>query len=70
MGNQAVELFYHIPKHLLDEWIFVCVLNACSHSGLVNHALKIFETIPRQNRTEQIYTVMVVHLFLKIQRMI
>ncbi|CAF1215326.1 unnamed protein product, partial [Didymodactylos carnosus] len=59
MGIQAVELFRQISFDMLDNWIYVCVLNACSHSALVNEARKIFDKISMNERTEQIYTTMV-----------
>jgi pentatricopeptide repeat protein len=57
MGLEAVELFSKIPKKMLNERTYICVLNACSHSGLVDQAKKIFENIP--DKTEFIYTTMV-----------
>ncbi|CAF4468152.1 unnamed protein product, partial [Adineta steineri] len=55
--------------------IYVCVLNACSHSALVNQAQEIFHSIPSDQRTEQIYTTMVdsfsrVFLFDQAQKLI
>jgi hypothetical protein len=57
MGIQAIELFRQMPSEYIDEVVFVCALNACSHSGLVNEARSIFINI--QNKTEKIYTTMV-----------
>ena len=57
MGFEAVELFSKIPLKMLDERTYICVLNACSHSGLVDQAKKIFENIP--DKTEFIFTTMV-----------
>ncbi|UJR15099.1 hypothetical protein I4U23_002066 [Adineta vaga] len=57
MGLKAVELFHRVPSEYIDEPTNVCVLNACSHSGLVDEARSIFNNI--QNKTERIYTVMV-----------
>lgn len=59
MGFEAVELFNKIPLSMLDNVIYVCILNACSHSALLGEAWKIFENIPVNQRTEQIYTTMV-----------
>ncbi len=59
MGIEAIELFNKVPTNILNDTIYVCVLNACSHSGLVDQALKIFEKIPLDQRTEKIYTTMV-----------
>lgn len=57
MGNQAIELYNEMPKELINEGTYICVLNACSHSGLVNQAYSIFTNI--QIKTERIYTAMV-----------
>ncbi|CAF3967714.1 unnamed protein product [Rotaria sp. Silwood1] len=54
MGIQAVELFRKMPKKFINDLTYVCVLNACSHSGLVNIARSIFNDI--QNKTEIIFT--------------
>ncbi len=59
MGIEAVELFNKVPSNMLDNIIYVCVLNACSHSALIDQAWKIFKKIPLNQRTEQIYTTMV-----------
>jgi len=58
MGVQAIELFHQMPSELIREETYnVCVLNACSHSGLVNEARSIFSNI--NNKTEYIYVTMV-----------
>ena len=57
MGNQAVELYRQMPKQLRNESTYICILNACSHSGLVQEARSIFDNIPL--KTERIYTAMV-----------
>lgn len=57
MGIAAVELFHQMPIELINDRTYVCVLNACSHSGLVDQARSIFENI--QTKTEIIYTTMV-----------
>lgn len=59
MGLQAVQLFSIIPSAMFNSWIYVCVLNACSHSALVDRAKQIFDQIPFDDRTDQIYTTMV-----------
>ncbi|CAF1183546.1 unnamed protein product [Rotaria sp. Silwood1] len=59
MGFEAVQLFQKVPTNILDACIYVCVLNACSHAGLINEARQIFEMIPFNQRVEQIYTTMV-----------
>jgi pentatricopeptide repeat protein len=57
MGIQAIELFHQMPSELILEETYVCVLHACSHSGLVDQARSIFSNI--NNKTEKIYTTMV-----------
>ena len=59
MGIQAAELFHQIPSNMLNPWIYVCVLNACSHSGLIQEARQIFDGIPTNEKTNRIYTTMV-----------
>jgi pentatricopeptide repeat protein len=61
MGNQAIELFRQIPLQLIDEVTYICVLNGCSHSGLVDEARSIFKNI--QTKTENIYVTMVSHIY-------
>ena len=53
MGLEAVDLYRKMPEHLRNEVTYVCVLNACSHSGLVDDAHFIFNEVPRKER----YTV-------------
>ncbi len=67
MGIEAIELFNKVPSNMLDNIIYVCVLNACSHSGLTDQALRIYEKIPLNQRTEQIYTTMVNRVFNKLK---
>ncbi|CAF2063555.1 unnamed protein product [Rotaria magnacalcarata] len=57
MSMQAVELFRKMPKEFIDESTYVCVLNACSHSGLVAIARSIFNNI--SIKTDIIYTTMI-----------
>ena len=56
-GLLAIELFRRMPPEWIDETSALCVLNACSHSGLVDQAREIFETVTV--RTEKIFTAMV-----------
>jgi pentatricopeptide repeat protein len=63
MGIQAVELFRQVRLDMLNEWIYVCVLNACSHSGLIQEAREIFNEIPINQKTNRIYTTMVINHF-------
>ncbi|CAF1392754.1 unnamed protein product [Rotaria sordida] len=53
MGTKALELYHRMPREFIDEVTDICVLNACSHSGLVNEARLIFKNI--QMKTERIY---------------
>ena len=66
-GKEAIELFNRIPLEMINESIYICVLNACSHSGLIEEGEKIFNMIPDQQRTEKIYTSMVSNIFYLIQ---
>ena len=56
-GAQALELFHRMPSDLFDEVTYVCVLNACSHSGLVDQAYVIFRGIV--NPTDTAFCTMV-----------
>ncbi|CAF1650844.1 unnamed protein product, partial [Rotaria magnacalcarata] len=38
MGTQAVELYREMPNNLRDHVSQICVLNACSHAGLLHEA--------------------------------
>jgi pentatricopeptide repeat protein len=58
-GKEALELFGQISEEMIDHCSYVCVLNACSHSGLIEEGEMIFNRIPRDQRTEEIYTSMV-----------
>jgi pentatricopeptide repeat protein len=57
MGTAAIELYRQIPSEFIAEAAHVSVLNACSHSGLVDEARSIFKTI--QIKTGKIYATMV-----------
>ena len=59
MGADAVALFRRIPPDMIDDKSYVCVLNACSHSGLVDEAREIFSSIPVKSKWH--YTAMVVN---------
>jgi hypothetical protein len=56
MGIQAIELYRQMPEELITNVTDVCVLNACSHSGLVDEARFIFKNI--EMKTDRIYTAM------------
>ncbi|CAF5062332.1 unnamed protein product, partial [Rotaria sp. Silwood1] len=56
MGLEAVELYRKMPNELQNEVTHICVLNACSHSGLLDEARNIFNEIPF--KTEKIVTAM------------
>ena len=57
MGEEAIELFRRTPKELINEAAVICVLNACSHGGLVEQGLSIFKDTA--NKSERIFTTMV-----------
>ena len=57
MGTEAVDLYTKIPDKMRDEISHICVLNACSHAGLIDQALHIYERI--DVKTEKIVTTMV-----------
>ncbi|CAF1336453.1 unnamed protein product, partial [Rotaria sordida] len=57
MGLEAIDLYRKMPHHLRDEVTYVCVLNACSHSGLLNEAHSIFNEILQKNK--QVITTMI-----------
>jgi hypothetical protein len=61
LGREAVQLYYRIPIEMIDDIINLCVLNACSHSSLINEAREIFKNISLDKRTAKIYTTMVTH---------
>ncbi|CAF5146837.1 unnamed protein product, partial [Rotaria sp. Silwood1] len=56
MGSEAIELYRQMPNNLHDEVSHICILNACSHSGLLHQARSIFNEISL--KTEKIVTVM------------
>ncbi|CAF4127433.1 unnamed protein product [Rotaria sordida] len=57
MGSEAIQLYRKMPNNLRNEVSHICVLNACSHSGLLQEAWSIFNDIPI--KTEKIFTTMV-----------
>ncbi len=57
MGLEAIELYQKISYNLHNEVLYICLLNACSHSGLLNQARSIFNGII--NKTEKITCAMV-----------
>ena len=57
MGIQAVKLYHQMPTEMMDEATYICVLNACSHSGLVDEARSLFRST--EIKTENIYCTMV-----------
>jgi pentatricopeptide repeat protein len=57
MGVEAIELYRKMPYNFGNEVSDICVLNACSHSGLLDEAYSIFNEI--SNKTEKIITRMV-----------
>ena len=59
MGSRAVDLYKRMPADMRNEITHICVLNACSHSGLVSDARSIFDEI--SSKTTKITTTMVSH---------
>ncbi|CAF2149074.1 unnamed protein product [Rotaria magnacalcarata] len=57
MGTRAVELYREMPNNLRNHFSHICVLNACSHAGLLHEARTIFNEISL--KTELIVTTMV-----------
>ncbi|CAF1270060.1 unnamed protein product [Adineta steineri] len=57
MGLEAVDLYRNMPNNLRNEISYVCILNACSHSGLLDEAYSIFNEI--YHKTKQVITTMV-----------
>ncbi|CAM4880643.1 unnamed protein product [Rotaria socialis] len=57
MGTQAVELYREIPNNLRNHVSQICVLNECSHAGLLHEARTIFNEI--SSKTESTITTMV-----------
>jgi hypothetical protein len=66
MGYQAIDLYEQMPENILNTISHICVLNACSHSALIDQARTIFEKI--QIKTENILITMV--CLINIKRMI
>ncbi|CAF1234964.1 unnamed protein product [Adineta steineri] len=57
MGLEAVDLYRKMPNSLRNEISYICILNACSHSGLLDEAYSIFNEI--SHKTQQVITTMV-----------
>jgi hypothetical protein len=49
MGSDAVALYRQMPEKMRDAVSHVCVLTACSHSGLLDEAQNIFNEIDIKN---------------------
>jgi hypothetical protein len=45
MGSDAIALYRQMPETMRNTVSHICVLNACSHSGLVDEAQAIFNEI-------------------------
>lgn len=63
LGMDCIQLFRQVPMDMLNESIYVSVLNGCAHCGLINEAREVLEKIPLEKRTEKIYTTMVKKFF-------
>jgi pentatricopeptide repeat protein len=57
MGSDAVALYRQMPEKMRDAVSHICVLNACSHSGLVDEAQAIFKEI--NIKSERVISTMV-----------
>ncbi|CAF1573374.1 unnamed protein product [Adineta steineri] len=57
MGLEAIDLYRKMPNKLRNEISYSCILNACSHSGLLDEAYSIFNEI--SHKTQQVITTMV-----------
>ncbi|CAF4502995.1 unnamed protein product, partial [Rotaria magnacalcarata] len=68
MGSEAVDLYRKMPNNLHDEVSSVCVLNACSHSGLLNEAHSIFNEV--SHKTKKMITAMSPFLFDEAQKLL
>ncbi|CAM4834547.1 unnamed protein product [Rotaria magnacalcarata] len=47
MGYEAIDLYNKIHENIRDRVSHICVLNACSHSGLIDQAQMIFNKIDK-----------------------
>jgi pentatricopeptide repeat protein len=56
-GLAAIELYQEMPSNFPNEISHICVLNACSHSGLLDQARSIFSKMTM--KTERITSIMV-----------
>lgn len=63
MGTEAVTLYRQMPKNLQNSITHICVLNACSHAGLVDEARAIFNQI--ETKTEHIMSTMVEYIMIE-----
>ncbi|CAF4262025.1 unnamed protein product, partial [Adineta steineri] len=57
MSYEPIDIYEQMPENMKNEMTHICILNACSHSGLVNQAQIIFNKI--LIKTTNIITTMV-----------
>ncbi|CAF1612715.1 unnamed protein product, partial [Rotaria magnacalcarata] len=57
MGIEAMKLFHKMPKEFINDLTYTCVLSSCSHSGLVDEARSIFNSI--ETKTDITVTTMI-----------
>ena len=59
MGVEAINAYRLMPVHMRDEVSHICVMNACSHAGLIDEARTIFNAIgqKRQRRSSAQWSV-------------
>ncbi|CAF1436318.1 unnamed protein product, partial [Didymodactylos carnosus] len=73
MGSEAIDLYRQMPQNIRNTVSHICVLNACSHSGLLDQARTIFKEIG--TKTEYIIATMIdclsrMHMFDEAQKLI
>lgn len=59
-----MQLYQTMPETLKDEITHVCVLNACSHSGLVDQARSIYAKI--DVKSVNVVTTMVIAMMIQL----
>ena len=70
-GMKALEIYRVLSQP--DEKSYSIILNACSHSLLIDQARQIFDSIPQQHRNVFVYATMVTCLlffFIQLHRRI
>ncbi|CAF4322227.1 unnamed protein product, partial [Didymodactylos carnosus] len=73
IGSEAINLYRQMPENIRNTVSHICVLNACSHSGLLDQARAIFNEISA--KTGEIIATMIdclsrVYMFDEAQKLI